>query len=559
MNVATEGDFEELDPEEHAGVFAGKSMGGFRLLREIASGGMASVYLGHKSGPGGFGQVAAIKVVHPHLAKARDFVEMFLDEARIAATIDHPNVVRVLDFGRAEGTYYLAMEHLMGETWAEVRKRVVARSGGDDLQTLPLMLAHVLERSCEGLHAAHEAKDPGGKPLQIVHRDVSPHNLFVTYDGNVRVLDFGIASAAERLHTTRHGTVKGRFSYMSPEQMRAEALDRRSDVWSLGVILWEGLARRRLFQRDTEAETIAAVTQQPMPAFPADVQAPEALLEIAQKALQRDPVQRFDTARAMGMALARWLSQASPVIEVEVSTRMQRLFGPDIEAKERLRAEAARNAAADSQEAILPDDPADIDTVPPKRRSELQLTRALASAALAPTELSPLTPTKTAPLAANDGPPAARHPSRQILLGGAFVSCIVLATGWFAWSGSSREITLKPAPTLSTPRADGRATMAPEKPVPEPTERVPVVTAMTPEVVEPATKRIARGTLNVTAPGCWAYVYEGSTKLGMTPGSLRLSAGSHELRIEVLGKKPGLVRRVQVPAGGTARIKVPCK
>ncbi len=329
-------------------------LGGFRLSREIACGGMATVYLAHKVGAHGIGQPAAIKVIHPHLAREREFVDMFLDEARIVSCINHPNVCRVLDFGKAEGTYYLAMEVVLGETWSDVLSAMKERP--DAKAVIPAVLAQVMEQACEGLHAAHEARGLHGSALHIVHRDISPQNLIVGYDGSVRVLDFGIASAVEKLHTTRSGTIKGRFAYMAPEQMRGHAVDRRADIWSLGVVLWEGLTQQRMFKRETEAETVLAVTHDPLPSAHATAHAvPAALVRIATQALERDRDARYATARDMGLALARYSSSSLvPMGVPRVSMWMQQLFGANIDAKRDILREAANAAQTSARSASIP-------------------------------------------------------------------------------------------------------------------------------------------------------------------------------------------------------------
>jgi len=327
--------------------FEGRCLGNFRMLKEIACGGMATIYLARRVGFSGFGQSAAVKVIHPHLAKDRDFVDMFLDEARIVSCINHPNVCRVLDFGRAEGTYYLAMEYVMGETWSEVLNAL--KQTPETKAMIPSLATYVMAQACEGMHAAHEARDPEDKPLAIVHRDVSPQNLMVGYDGSVRVLDFGIASATERLHTTRNGTIKGRFAYMAPEQMRGLGVDRRADVWSLGVVLWEALAQRRLFKRDTEAETVLAVTHDALPELSCDAcVVPEALQAVVYTSLARDRDVRYASARELGVELARLNGTALPAITMaEMSLRMQRAFAERIALKREILRDAARASEAE--------------------------------------------------------------------------------------------------------------------------------------------------------------------------------------------------------------------
>jgi serine/threonine-protein kinase len=207
-----------------------KRFGRYVLSRRIASGGMGTVYLARAVGPGGFDLPVAIKVIHPHLARRRDLVEMFLDEARITARIRHPNVCSVLDFGETEGTWFLAMEYLLGETLSSVIGNLQDDPAAMDDPRYRAISLRILADACEGLHAAHELRDADGRPMNVVHRDVSPHNLFITYDGAVKVLDFGIALARDRVHQTTTGGLKGKYAYMPPEQLQKRPLDRRADV-----------------------------------------------------------------------------------------------------------------------------------------------------------------------------------------------------------------------------------------------------------------------------------------------------------------------------------------
>ncbi len=320
------------DPYSLARAFEGRTFGGYRIARAIATGGMATVFLARRTGPGRFAQNAALKVIHPHLAQEREFVEMFLEEARIASSINHPNVCRVLDFGQAEGTYYLAMEYIRGETWATALERLTAQR--ESRVRLQALSSYVIAQACEGLHAVHEAVDPNGLPLQIVHRDISPQNLFIAYDGSVRVLDFGIASAAAPPggQTSTTQVIKGRYAYMAPEQARGEQVDRRADIWSLGVCLREALSGERLFERDTQVATIMAVTKDDLPQWPKHV--PLLLREICDKALERDLEQRYQTARELGSALARVAaSEAEPAGGAEVGRWMRLLFPEQIAQK----------------------------------------------------------------------------------------------------------------------------------------------------------------------------------------------------------------------------------
>ncbi|HSN82843.1 MAG TPA: serine/threonine-protein kinase [Polyangiales bacterium] len=322
---------------------APERIGRYELCFELASGGMASVYLARADGPPGYQKVVALKRIHPHLAVEKDYVEMFLDEARIASRITHPNVCSVFDFGESDGEYFIAMEYLVGEPLSRVHRRIVANAEQRSSPLLPARMARIIAQACEGLHAAHELKDAQGESLNVVHRDVSAENLFVTYDGTTQVVDFGIAHARQRIHQTEAGQVKGTFPYMAPEQMTAGGVDRRVDVWALGTVLWELLTLRRLFLRDTDVNTMYAVLSgeiRPPSAYRDGVSAE--LDEIVLKALRRNPDERWQTAREMGQALRRVLAKEQALIgPAEIADWMSELF-PDGEVRKQRLMEIAR-------------------------------------------------------------------------------------------------------------------------------------------------------------------------------------------------------------------------
>jgi serine/threonine-protein kinase len=322
-------------------------IGRYQLCFELASGGMASVYLARAEGDPGFQKLVALKRIHAHLADEKDYVEMFLDEARIASRITHSNVCSVFDFGEAEGEYFIAMEYLVGESLSRVHRRVLADADQRGSPLLPARMARVIAQACEGLHAAHELQDADGESLHVVHRDVSAENLFVTYNGVTQVVDFGIAHARQRLHHTEAGQVKGTFPYMAPEQMTAAVVDRRVDIWALGAVLWELLTLRRLFLRDTDVDTMYAVLSseiRPPSDYRADV--PNELDEIVLKALKRNPAERWQSAREMGKALDRFLANQEELIgPAEVAEWMEELF-PGGESRKRQLMEIARTTDA---------------------------------------------------------------------------------------------------------------------------------------------------------------------------------------------------------------------
>ena len=275
-------------------------VGRYLLFDEIASGGMATVHLGRLVGPAGFSRIVAIKRMHKHFAKEPEFVSMFLNEARLASRIQHPNVVPTLDVIAQEDELLLVMEYVQGESLSKLL-RAATQEGG---QLDPALVSTVMAGALHGLHAAHEARDAMGEPLNIVHRDVSPQNILVGVDGVARVLDFGVAKAATRLHTTRDGQMKGKLAYMSPEQLNAGAIDRRADVFAAGVVHWEALTGRRLFTGNDVGEVTGRVlsgTIHPPSAMVPDLG--DELDDVVMRALERDPARRYATARDYAIAV----------------------------------------------------------------------------------------------------------------------------------------------------------------------------------------------------------------------------------------------------------------
>jgi serine/threonine-protein kinase len=266
---------------------------------------MATVYLARARGQVGVDRFLALKVVHHHLASDPNFVEMFLDEAEIASQVRHPNVCSVFDCDASDGEYYMAMEYLVGEPCLSIFKNLKRDETADPALYAP-RIARMLADACEGLHAAHELTDADGKRLEVIHRDISPQNLFVTYDGVAKLVDFGVASASQQRHKTRTGIVKGKFAYVAPELLLGERADRRADVWGMGVVAWELLTGERLFLRKSDMETLRAVTDHPIrPPSEVNPKLPPELDAVILRALARDPNDRYATARELGRDLAR--------------------------------------------------------------------------------------------------------------------------------------------------------------------------------------------------------------------------------------------------------------
>ncbi len=281
-----------------------ETFGRYQLLKKLAAGGMAQIYLARQQGPEGFEKLLVVKRILPHLAENEDFVTMFLDEARIAARLNHPNVVQIFDLGAQDDSYFIAMEFIHGEDLRRVWKH--AEREGNPIP-LPLMLRTIIDAAA-GLDYAHKKTDQSNRPLNIVHRDISPQNILVSFDGAVKVVDFGIAKAADQSTVTQSGVLKGKYSYMSPEQAAGQELDARSDLFALGVVLYELLTNTRLFKRQNDIQTLNAVTACVVePPSKINAAIPPELDAIVMKALAKDRNARFADARQFGAALERWL------------------------------------------------------------------------------------------------------------------------------------------------------------------------------------------------------------------------------------------------------------
>jgi serine/threonine protein kinase len=237
--------------EPQAGVNDATTFGKYRLIASLGHGGMADVFLSVAQGPVGFNKLQVIKRLRPNLAEEPEFLSMFLDEARLAARLNHPNIVQTNEVGEVGGQYFIAMEYLDGQPL----HRIIHRGAKNNALTRAMCLK-ILADTLGGLHAAHELTDYDGSALSVVHRDASPHNVFVTYEGQTKVVDFGIAKAATRSADTRTGVLKGKISYMAPEQARCESVDRRADVFSIGVILWEMLSGTRIWRGMSDVEIL---------------------------------------------------------------------------------------------------------------------------------------------------------------------------------------------------------------------------------------------------------------------------------------------------------------
>jgi serine/threonine-protein kinase len=284
-----------------------ETFGRYELLRKIATGGMGQVYLARQKGPVGFQKLLVVKRLLPHLSEDEEFIQMFLDEARIAALLNHPNIAQIYEMGDVDGVLYIAMEYVNGESVSLVNSRANIRRG-----SLPLALkCRIIADAAAGLDHAHQARTPSGRRLGLIHRDVSPHNVLVGFNGNVKLIDFGVAKAAGKLSHTAVGTIKGKHAYMSPEQARGEELDARSDVYGLGIVFYELLTSHRLFKRESDVATLKAVVSARVPP-PSEVVTtlPKNLDALVLKALARKREDRFQSAGDFQLALEDFLLAA---------------------------------------------------------------------------------------------------------------------------------------------------------------------------------------------------------------------------------------------------------
>lgn len=318
---------------EPADVGPGTQLGRYEILLGIAQGGMARVWAARQHGQRGFSKVVAIKTILPALASDAEFEAMFLDEAHVAASVHHPNVCEIFDLGEEQGILYLAMEWINGESLARVIKSGPPATPVGPPTPLRLnarIAARIVADACGGLHAAHELCDDAGNRLNVVHRDVSPQNILVSIDGNVKVTDFGVAKAlGSSHHATSAGQIKGKAAYMSPEQGAGGRVDRRSDVFALGIVLYEVTTGVRPFSGETQLATLKRLLEgrfEPpsavLPGYPRELET------IVLRAMAMDPMQRFPTTDRMRVALEEWLARSGPIVtQTLVGTAVRERIG----------------------------------------------------------------------------------------------------------------------------------------------------------------------------------------------------------------------------------------
>jgi len=487
------------------------NIGRYEVIDRLAAGGMAEILLARVVGPSGFLRPVVIKRILPQYAKEGAFVNMFLDEARIVAGIMHPNVVQVYELDHEGGELFLAMEYLEGESASGVMRRVVARHS----RLPPAIAAFIVAEACAGLHAAHDLEAPDGTSLNLVHRDVSPQNLFVTYRGAVKVLDFGIAKVTDRVTQTETGTVKGKFQYMSPEQTHGKPLDRRSDVFALGIVLYELLVGKLLFKRATMPATIRAVCEADVPP-PSTLVAgvPAALDRICLRALARRRDERYATAAEMRRDLLTALrgSGASDDPGEALALLMQELFPERIAEKREMLRRVQSGSAVTHVPAVETDALVELPTI-----SDAHLEESTTEAMGAATEAASRWETRLAPAPAPRGRINALWP-----LAAAALALMVIGVTAVAWSRASTS-----APAVTVPAAIPSTSPAGPEPSRQPSEVVVRV-------------RSVPDGARVTVDG-----RDG----GETPTTLRVARGTTPVRVEL--RRDGFVTNQQdvVPDG----------
>jgi eukaryotic-like serine/threonine-protein kinase len=312
----------------------GTRFGKYSLLNRIAVGGMAEVFLARQEGLEGFEKTICIKRIRPHLTTQPNFVQMFLNEAKLAAQLNHPNIVQIYDLGRVNDSYFIAMEYISGRDMS----RIIPKAEKAGIPFPMIYALRIASNVCEGLYFAHTKTDAYGNPLNIVHRDITPENILVSFSGTVKIVDFGIAKANTQLEQTRAGEIKGKLSYMSPEQCMGHQLDARSDIFSFGSVIYEWITGYKLFTGENEMAILKSIIDgkiYPPSYFKEDV--PEAVERILMKALEKDRTKRYQSAWEMQFDIDTYLasSEFTPS-HIHLSNFLKQIFGDEIEREKEL-------------------------------------------------------------------------------------------------------------------------------------------------------------------------------------------------------------------------------
>ena len=522
----------------------GERFAKYLLVGEIAQGGMGEVFVAVQQGLEGFSKIVVVKRVLRHLTSDSEFTRMFIDEARLAARLEHSNIVKTYEFGEHEGQYYTVMEFLAGEDLGKVLYNLSLRA---EMMALPLAI-HITSQLCNGLHFAHELTDHAGHPLHLVHRDVNPANLVITYTGEIKIIDFGVAKVDKAAIKTATGMLKGKFAYMSPEYIQAQALDRRADVFSAGIVLWEALTGRQLFARATTAATMYAVIDDPIPMpskYRPDV--PPQLDAIVARALARDPAHRFATADEMRSALDDLAALLPKVDARAIGRTMEDLFGT-------IRAQAMCSIAQ-------------------SRSLAHNISLVMKRPAMMPVSESPVAWLPTI------ATPTARRRRSRLVIGAAVAGVLGLAgiSALAIRSDADRQPpgSAQPAPAASVPAAPPAVAAeptsmlaAPPSPIASPSTAPPPVAppstepppaappSTAPAVAPPAvTDRPERGTLTVTTrAGAVVYLDGGVIDHGSF-ADRATATGNHKLVVKIPGRRP-VTRSISIEANRETKVDI---
>jgi serine/threonine-protein kinase len=492
-------------------------IGRYRLIRRIGRGGSGEVYLARLEAAGGVRRLAAVKILF-HAGDDPRHHEALLAEARLGALLCHPNIAQVLDAGVDNGLSWFAMEFVAGLSFYELLE-----AGAGHIP--PWIAARLIADACAAVHALHEATDEQGRPLNVVHRDVTPHNLLVSWDGDVKLVDLGVAHSALRASVTRTGVVKGKLGYMSPEQASGAAVDRRCDVFALGVQLWEALAGRRLFKLQNDSETLAAIVRGDIPPLRDVPGVPAPLADAVAGALALDPASRIPTALEMQRALEVAMSGAGIVIGSGDIARFLAHVAPD-RVREHVHwlngAQATGDGSAADEAASAASGAKAAVATRPGRPSRRWVVVAMVGALIAATGLV------TSRLSADRTPPAR-------------VEAV------------APPLAVAPPVATATIAPPARAEDPPPGAVIVPETRKPVAARVTTR--RPARPLLGVGTLYVSASPTWATITLDGKRAGTTPTVFSdLPAGAHIVVASPLGKGPPVQRKVVVEPGKTARV-----
>ncbi len=501
---------------------------------------MAEAYLALSGDLPALRSLVVVKRILPHLSSQEQFVRMFFDEARIGALLDHPNIVRIIEVGREGDGYFLAMEPVQGKPLSTVLRR----AAGAKRPLGHAQAAFIVGQAANGLGYAHSLTDAAGIPFNIVHRDISPQNILVSFDGAVKVIDFGVASALGRITETIPGGLKGKIEYMSPEQASGDSADRRSDIFALGVVLWEALCGRRLFRRRTELETMRAIFDEPIPRLPKAASVPPRLEHIVMRALEREPADRFQDAREMALLLQQHAFRSDGFNLIQLATHMKSLFAAD-HAGWKAAASAALNVDGKRPRKITAS--FSLATKPDSRTAE----RTVALQSSAVPEMSYLAGRDSEPLdsgkssVAKSVRPNGSTSSARLWMGGSIIlMALLLIAGRFLFARPSPKSMAGGLPTTATKTPMIVVPIPPAEP--HPAMRVVATLPLSPRTEPGGTDRATLGPAPVTlgtptqelpAPPLWkdTAVHEGSPPIhparrAAVPGHNALATRTTDLR-----------------------------